>query len=89
LELTFSLDIIDDPNGWSKDEGYVPGQPFAPPAFVLTHQIPDSVRLASQFTFVTDDIEKAIDRARALAAEKNVAVMAGGECTTMRLPRTD
>jgi dihydrofolate reductase len=72
------FDVVDGPNGWSEDMGYGAGHATKPPMFVVTHQPPDSVRLASQFSFVTDGLEAAIGKARAAAREKNVVVMGGG-----------
>jgi dihydrofolate reductase len=72
------FDVVDGPNGWNEDMGYGAGYAATPPMFVVTHRAPDSVRLASQFSFVTDGLEAAIDQARAAARDKNVVVMGGG-----------
>ena len=47
--------------------------PFPVPCFVLTHQAHEDVVMASgTFTFITDGLAAALDRARAAAAGKNV-----------------
>lgn len=49
--------------------------PLGVPCFVLTHRVPQEwVRPGSPFTFVTDGIESAVAKARAVAREKNVIV---------------
>ncbi|MFC5727291.1 MULTISPECIES: dihydrofolate reductase family protein [Nocardioides] len=73
------FDIVDGPNGWSDDVGYGhdQNQSAAPPCFVVTHQPPTQVRLASRFRFVTSGVAAAIDQARATAGDKDVFVMGG------------
>ena len=45
------------------------------PAFVVTHTVPqDWVYEGSPFTFVTDGVESAVEQARAVAGDKDVAV---------------
>jgi dihydrofolate reductase len=54
--------------------------PFDKPIVVVTHSIPDDWVAAhpdAPFTFVTDGIEAAIERARAIAGELDVIVTAG------------
>lgn len=72
-------DFVDGPNGWSDDVGYGhdQNQPVAPPCYVVTHEPPAQVRLASRFRFVTDGVEAAIDQARATAGDKDVFIMGG------------
>ena len=56
--------------------------PVDVPVVVLTHTIPQEwVKDGSPFTFVTDGIESAIEKAKAMAGEKNVAV---GSATTLQ-----
>jgi dihydrofolate reductase len=74
-----TFDFIDGPNGWGEEMGYSPDRNFTPPGFVVTHRTPDSVRLASQFSFVRDGLEAAIIKARTAAGDKNVSVMGGGD----------
>ena len=75
-----TFDIVDGPGGWQEDTGYAPGIPgFRPPAFVVTHTAPASVRLAAQFTFVTDGLEAAIRMATTAAGGQNVAIMGGAD----------
>jgi dihydrofolate reductase len=48
--------------------------PFAP-CFIVTHMVPQEwVKEGSPFTFVTDGVESAIQQAKAVAGDKNVAV---------------
>jgi dihydrofolate reductase len=72
-------DIVDGPHGWSDDVGYGhdQDQSAAPPCYVVTHEAPAQVRLASRFRFVTDGVPAAVDQARAAAGDKDVVVMGG------------
>ena len=45
----------------------------------MTHSEPESIRLALDFTFVTDGLASAIRLARAAAGTKDVVVMGGGD----------
>jgi dihydrofolate reductase len=84
-------DIVDGPNGWSDEVGYGhdQNQTAAPPCYVVTHQPPTQVRLASRFRFVTDGVAAAIDEARAAAGDKDVVVMGGAnvidQCLAARM----
>jgi dihydrofolate reductase len=66
----------DDPNadGWWGDD-----PPFHVPVFVLTHHArePKAMEGGTTFNFVTDGIESALEQARAVAGEKNVAIAGG------------
>jgi dihydrofolate reductase len=66
----------DDPvsDGWWGDD-----PPFGVPVFVLTHHPRETVAKegGTSYTFVTDGIEAALDRARSAAGEKNVAIAGG------------
>jgi dihydrofolate reductase len=76
------FDVVDAPGGWSDDIGYGAerDQTVAPPpVFVLTHSAPATWRLGERFTFVTDGVRSAVDKARAVAGDKDVVVMGGGE----------
>jgi dihydrofolate reductase len=72
-------DLVDGPNGWNDDVGYGHDQhqPGGPPCYVVTHEPPAQVRLASVFRFVTEGVADAIDQARATAGDKDVVVMGG------------
>jgi dihydrofolate reductase len=72
-------DIVDGPNGWNDDIGYGhdQDQTAAPPCYVVTHEPPAKVRLASRFRFVTEGVADAIGQARAAAGGKDVVVMGG------------
>ncbi len=73
------FDIIDGPHGWNDDMGYGAEHAATPPFFVVTHRKPESIRLALDFTFVTDGIAPAIRLAEAAAGAKDVVVMGGGD----------
>jgi len=56
-------------NGWGGSP------PLGVPTFVVTHAAPDEwVYEGSPFTFVTDGVEGAVEKARAVAGERDVAV---------------
>ena len=65
----------DDPvaDGWWGDD-----PPFGVPVFVVTHHAREPLVLgATTFTFVTAGVEEAVDRARAAAGDRNVAIAGG------------
>lgn len=76
------FDIVDGPNGWTKDMGYGAQQAGTPPFFVVTHSAPQHVRLQGElgmrFTFV-DDLTTAVERARTAATDGHVVIMGGGD----------
>lgn len=76
------FDIVDGPNGWTKDMGYGAQQAGTPPFFVVTHSAPQHVRLQRElgmrFTFV-DDLTAAVDQARTAATDGHVVIMGGGD----------
>jgi dihydrofolate reductase len=60
---------FDITNGWGGSP------PLGVPTFVLTHTVPQEWAYeGSPFTFVTDGVESAVEQARAVAGEKDVAV---------------
>jgi len=60
---------FDIANGW----GGRP--PLGVPTFVVTHTVPQEWAYeGSPFTFVTDGVESAVEQAKAIAEDKNVAV---------------
>jgi dihydrofolate reductase len=73
------FDIVDGPGGWSDEMGYGARLAATPPFVVVTHEPPARVRLGLDFTFVTDGVAAAIDRARAVAGDRDVVVMGGGD----------
>ena len=75
-----TFDIVDGPKGWGDSHGYggERSQAEAPPVFVVTHSVPEKVRLGDRFTFVTDGLPSAIAKARAAAGDKDVVIMGGG-----------
>jgi dihydrofolate reductase len=65
----------DDPNagGWWGDD-----PPFRKPVFVVTHHAREPLELGeTTFTFVTEGVESAVERARAAAGDKDVLVAGG------------
>jgi dihydrofolate reductase len=73
------FDIVDGPHGWSEEVGYGhdQDQSVAPPCYVVTHEPPAHVRLASRFRFVTEGVAAAVDQGRATAGDKDVFIMGG------------
>ncbi len=72
---------FDITNGWGGSP------PLGVPTFVVTHAVPDEwVYEGSPFTFVTDGVESAVERARAVAGERDVAV--GAASTAQQCIRT-
>ena len=60
---------FDITNGWDGKH------PLDAPVFVLTHNVPEGWDYeGSPFTFVTDGVESAVEKAKAVAGDKNVAV---------------
>jgi dihydrofolate reductase len=68
----------DDPraDGWWGEE-----PPFGVPVFVLTHHARERKAMGggTDFVFVTDGIESALEQARAVAGDKDVLIAGGGE----------
>ena len=66
------------------DEGEGPwgdNPPYRMPVFVLTHEDRDTLvkEGGTTFTFVTDGIESALERAKAAAGDKNVNIAGGAD----------
>ena len=60
---------FDITNGWGGNP------PLGVPTFVVTHSVPQEwVYEGSPFTFVTDGVESAVEKAREVAGDKDVAV---------------
>nr|MDQ3643445.1 deaminase [Actinomycetota bacterium] len=60
---------FDIANGWGGSP------PLGIPTLVVTHTVPQEwVYEGSPFTFVTDGVESAVEQAKAVAADKDVAV---------------
>ena len=76
------FDIVDGPNGWTKDMGYGAQQAATPPFFVITHAPPQHVRLEQElgmrFTFA-NDLTTAVDQAWTAATDGHVVIMGGGD----------
>ena len=72
------FDVIDVPSGWSDEMGYGAQHAARPPFLVVTHEPPTDVRLKLDFRFVAD-VPTAIEQAQAVAGDKDVFVMGGGE----------
>lgn len=75
------FDVVDGPHGWSEEVGYgaQAAEGHVPPVFVLTHEPPATTRLGDRFRFVTDGVASAVEQAKAVAGDKDVFVMGGGE----------
>ncbi|GIM91341.1 DNA-binding protein [Paractinoplanes toevensis] len=73
------FDIIDAPSGWNDEMGYGAGLAAEPPVLVVTRNPPDEVRLADRMTFVVDGIASAVAKGIAMAEDRNVVIMGGGE----------
>jgi len=69
---TYDLSVA----SWGADG---PTGPARVPVFVVTHAEPEEVPEGGVYTFVTDGIESALEKAKAVAGEKDVAVMGGAE----------
>jgi dihydrofolate reductase len=64
--------VFDTIEGWGDED------PFAMPCFVVTHRAHEvRVRGETTYTFVTDGMADALERARAAAGEKDVTIMGG------------
>ena len=74
----------DDPkrDGWWGDD-----PPFRKPVFVVTHHAREPVEKenGTTYTFVTDGIEAALERAREAAGDKDVLVAGGGDAIQQAL----
>jgi dihydrofolate reductase len=74
----------DDPraDGWWGDE-----PPFGVPVFVLTHHARErkAMKGGTDFVFVTDGIESALEQARAVAGDKDVLIAGGGDAAQQYL----
>lgn len=73
-----TFEIVDGPGGWNDEMGYGATHAAPPPVFVVTHHVPESVRLGPRFSFVTDGLTSAIEQARSAAGDKAVVIMGGG-----------
>ncbi len=61
-------------------DSYADAYEFQVPIFVLTHHAPDKLPRQSDrltFTFVTDGVERLIERAKAAAGDRNVMIVGG------------
>jgi dihydrofolate reductase len=68
-------------NGWWGDE-----PPFGVPVFVVTHHARDPLELrGTTFTFVTESVESAVDRAREGAGDKEVLIAGGASVVQQAL----
>jgi dihydrofolate reductase len=76
------FDVVNSPDGWTKDMGYGADQAGTPPFFVVTHSPPGDVRLERELgmrvTFA-GDLVAAIDQARSAATDGDVVIMGGGD----------
>lgn len=73
------FDIVDGPHGWTDEMGYGAALAAQPPVLVVTRNPPATVRLADRFTFVVDGIAGAVAKGIAMAGDRDVVIMGGGE----------
>jgi dihydrofolate reductase len=69
-------DAVDGPNGWGPNGWtHLDGTVLPLPVFVLTHERREAVtRGKTTFTFVADDIESVLERAKAAAGKRDVVL---------------
>ena len=76
------FDIVNGPGVWTSAMAYGAQPPGPQPFFVVTHSVPDDVRLTRelgmQFSFV-DDLSAAVEQARGARAGGRVVIMGGGD----------
>ena len=73
------FDLIDSPHGWSDEMGYGAARAAQPPILVVTRRPPDEVRLADRVTFIVDGLGSAVSKGVAIAEDRDVVIMGGGE----------
>ncbi|WP_030439277.1 dihydrofolate reductase family protein [Actinoplanes subtropicus] len=73
------FDQIDAPDGWNDEMGYGADLAAEPPVLVVTRNPPEKVRLADRMTFVVDGIASAVAKGIAVAEDRDVVIMGGGE----------
>ncbi|WP_315092916.1 dihydrofolate reductase family protein [uncultured Cellulomonas sp.] len=75
-----TFDVVDAPGGWNEERHYGADQgDEPPPCFVVTHHQPERVRLTDRMVIVTTGLRDAIAQATAVAGDKDVVIMGGGE----------
>jgi len=73
------FDVVDGPGGWTDEVGYGARLAGQQPVLVVTREPPEKVRLAERFTFVVDGIRSAVAKAVAMAEDRDVVIMGGGQ----------
>jgi dihydrofolate reductase len=73
------FEVVDQPAGWNDEMGYGAGLAAEPPVLVVTRNPPDKVRLVDRMTFVVDGIGSAVAKGIAVAEDRDVVIMGGGE----------
>ena len=73
------FDFIDSPYGWTDEMGYGAARAAQPPILVVTRRPPDEVRLADRVTFIVDGLGSAVSKGVAMAEDRDVVIMGGGE----------
>jgi dihydrofolate reductase len=67
--------IVTGRRDFDVSEAWGGNSPLGVPIFIVTHNVPQEwVKEGSPFTFVTDGVESAIDKAKQVAGDKNVSV---------------
>lgn len=76
------FDVVDGPDGWTRDMGYGAHRAATPPFFVVTHSPPAEVRLQRELglrcTFVPG-LPAAVEQAGRAATSGDVVIMGGGD----------
>jgi dihydrofolate reductase len=69
------------------EEPWGENPPFHAPVFVLTHRARDVLvrEGGTSFTFVTDGLERAVERAKTAAGDKNVSIAGGAKIVQQAL----
>lgn len=73
------FDFIDSPHGWTDEMGYGAARAAQPQILVVTRRPPDEVRLADRVTFIVDGLGSAVSKGVAMAEDRDVVIMGGGE----------
>jgi dihydrofolate reductase len=80
-EIQMTGAVVMGRRAYDMAEGDMTGYEFQVPIFVLTHAVPAKVAKGENdqltFTFVTDGIESALEKAKAAAGDKHVIVVGG------------
>jgi dihydrofolate reductase len=80
-EIQMTGAVVMGRRAYDMAEGDLTGYEYQVPIFVLTHHVPEKVAKGENdkltLTFITDGIERAIEKAKAAAGDKQVTVVGG------------